>query len=460
MNDSKLVTTRREFLKTTGRIAAVSALAGVAIPNVHAAGDDTIQVALIGCGGRGTGAAQQAMTVKRGPVKLVAMADVFQDRLNSSYETLVKDNADHMDVPPDRRFIGFDAYQHAMDCLKPGDIAIFTTPLAFRWVHFTYAINKGLNVFMEKPLTADGPTSKRMFKLGQEASAKNLKVGVGLMSRHSRALQELAHQLHNGELGEIILMRGYRVGEPVAACFSPRKPANISEVGYQISRFHSFIWASGGCYSDFNIHIIDHCCWMKDAWPVKAQALGGRHYRGEDVDQNFDNYAVEYTFPDDTKFLMEGRCMYGCNAIYSSYAQGTNGMAIISKNGDCGMPSSIFGSQKPDEGRLLWTSKVKPAEANPYVNEWNDLVDAIRDDKPYSEVERGVKASLVTSMGRMAAHTGQEITFDQMLNHPTELAPNVEKMTMDGPAPVMPDANGKYPVPQPGIVIDAEYQMT
>ncbi|HZM01716.1 MAG TPA: hypothetical protein VFC44_01725 [Candidatus Saccharimonadales bacterium] len=459
MNETISVTSRREFIKTTGRIAAVSALAGVAIPAVHAAGDDTIQVALIGCGGRGTGAAGQAMDVKRGPLKLVAMADVFQDRLDNSYAELSKEHSAKMDVPPERRFIGFDGYKHAMDCLKPGDIAIFTTPLAFRWLHFGYAIDKGLNVFMEKPLTADGPTSVRMLKLAEDANKKNLKVGVGLMSRHQRALQELSHRIQDGEIGDIILMRGYRVGEPVAACFSPRKPAGISEVGYQISRFHSFLWASGGCYSDFNIHHIDHCCWMKNAWPIKAQAMGGRHYRGNDVDQNFDVYSVEYTFADGSKFIMDGRCMYGCDAIYSSYAQGTKGMAIISKYGDCGMPSTTYSSQNPAHGNLLWTSHVKPHETNPYVNEWNDLVDAIRDDKPYSEVVRGVQASVVTSMGRMAAHTGQEITYDQMLNHPQEYAPEVATMTMNGRAPVMPDADGRYPIPQPGIVIDAEYKM-
>src|ERR1700744_5882420 len=155
------------------------------------------------------------------------MADVFSTRLEPTYEAL-KNNAvakkrpDSVDVPPERRFIGFDGYKKAMDCLKPGDVAIFTTPLAFRWVHFSYAIEKGLNVFMEKPLTADGPTSRRMLKLGVDATAKNLKVCVGLMSRHSRALQQLADRIHGGELGEIVLMRGYRVGEPVAACFTPR----------------------------------------------------------------------------------------------------------------------------------------------------------------------------------------------------------------------------------------------
>ncbi len=247
MNESSnSLTTRREFIKTTGRIAAVSALAGVALPKVHAAGSDLIQVALIGCGGRGTGAAANALNAKGGPLKLVAMADVFQDRLNSSYETITKQCGDRVDAPPERRFIGFDAYQKAMNCLKPGDIAIFTTPLAFRWVHFTYAIQKGLNVFMEKPLTADGPSSRRMLKLAEEATAKNLKVAVGLMCRHHRPMQELHKRIEDGEIGDIILMRGYRMHGPVASCFSTKWPGNPSELLWQIRRFHSFLWASGG----------------------------------------------------------------------------------------------------------------------------------------------------------------------------------------------------------------------
>ncbi|MGC8991282.1 MAG: Gfo/Idh/MocA family protein, partial [Verrucomicrobiia bacterium] len=278
-NNESALSTRREFIKNTTKIAAASALAGVAIPHVHAAGSDLIQVALIGCGGRGTGAAAQALSTKGGPIKLVAMADVFQDRLASSYENLKKGKSDKVDVPQDRRFVGLDAYKKAMDCLRPGDIAIFATPPAFRWVHFAYAVNKGLNVFMEKPVTVDGPTSKRMLETAEESVRKNLKVGVGLMSRHSRALQELAKRIQDGELGEIILQRGYRMHGPVGYFSSLPKPAGISELMYQIRRFHSFIWASGGNYSDFYIHIIDHLGWMKNAWPVKAQGLGARHYR-------------------------------------------------------------------------------------------------------------------------------------------------------------------------------------
>src|SRR5579862_2880208 len=196
------LTSRREFIANTGRLAAVSALAGTALPHVHAAENNTIQIALVGCGGRGTGAAENALSIKEqyGPTKLVAMADVFENRLSSSYNGLKQKAGDKVDVPNDRKFIGFDAYKKAMDCLKPGDVAIFATPLAFRWVHYTYAIEKGLNVFMEKPLSADGASSRRMLKLADDASAKNLKCGVGLMSRHSRALQELQQRIQDGEI--------------------------------------------------------------------------------------------------------------------------------------------------------------------------------------------------------------------------------------------------------------------
>lgn len=472
-------TTRRHFLKRTASAAGLATAGGVlanlrasAQPaasapsvarNAHAAHTDLIQLALIGCGGRGTGAAVNAFgTAKLGPVKLVAMADVFAARLNDSLANLKKQHADLVDVPRDRQFVEFDGYRKAMDCLKPGDVVILATPPAFRWVHFTYAIQKGLHVFMEKPVTVDGPTSKRMFALAKQASAKNLKCGVGLMSRHARHLQELVKRVQDGEIGEIILQRGYRMHGPAGYFSSLPKPPGISDLMYQVQRFHSFIWASGGNFSDFYIHIIDHLGWIKNAWPVKAHALGGRHYRQSPegipyVDQNFDVYSVEYTYADGTKFYFDGRCMTGCLDNFSSYIHGTKGSAITSRSGDCGGPSATFRSQLPRRADMIWQSNVKPEEADPYQNEWNDLMAAIRQNQPYNEVEYGVQASLVTAMGRMAAHTGQEITYEDMLNCPHELAPTVDRLTFDSPAPLQPDANGRYPLPQPGILKDREY---
>lgn len=447
---------RRDFLKDTGRAAGVSALAMSAMPAVHAAGSDEIRVALIGCGGRGSGAAVNALSTKSGPIKLVAMADAYADRLQSSYDNLKGHPVvgKLVDVPKERRFVGFDAYRKAMDVLKPGDVAIFTTPLAFRWIHFTYAIDKKLNVFMEKPLTADGPTSKIMLKLAEDSVAKNLKVGVGLMSRHARPLQELHERIQNGELGDIIMMRGYRMQGPVGTFESPPRPADIPELEYQIRRFHSFLWASGGCFSDFNIHHIDHLCWMKNAWPVKAQALGGRHYRGDAIDQNLDTYSVEYTFDDGSKMLFDGRCMTGAAGIYSSYVHGSKGVAVASRFADCGRPSAIYHGQDVQRAKIAWESTDT---SDPYQNEWDALITAIRTNKPHNEVKRGVEASVVTSMGRAAAHTGQEISYSDMLNSDHRFAPDLEKLSLAGTSPLQAGPDGKYPVPMPGMKGMREY---
>ena len=451
---------RREFLKASTLTLGSSALSGVLIPRVYAQGSDQLRIALIGCGGRGTGAAVNAMAQEGSP-KLVAMADVFQSKLDSSFSSLSNRYAGQVDVG-DRRFIGFDAYKHAMDSLRKGDIAIFTTPLAFRWVHFKYAIEKGLNVFMEKPLTADGPTSLRMLELAKQASAKNLKVGVGLMSRHSHAMQELHKRIQDGEIGDVNLLRGYRMQSTIGSAFSEPWPGEPNELLWQISRFHSFLWASGGAFSDFYIHHIDHLCWMKNAWPVKCHGVGGRTSRvapgGKPyIDQNFDSYSVEYTFADGAKMYMDGRCMNGALPLYSSYAHGSKGMAVVSKSGDCGRPSSTYKGQTAAKENMLWTSPDPKMPDDPYFNEWQDLTAAIRNDTPYNEVERGVMASVVTSMGRYATHTAQEVTLEEMLNHEHEYAPDADKFTMDSPAPVRVDVNGLYPVPEPGKKTKREF---
>lgn len=446
---------RRHFLQEAGALTAVTAIAASTVPHVHAAENNTLQVALIGCGGRGTAAAVNALSVKQGPVKLVAMADVFTDKLGTSQNSLAQKFPDKVDVPADRRFIGFDGYQRAIDCLKPGDIAIMATPPAFRWVQFAYAIEKGVNVFMEKPITVDGPSTRKMLALGEAAQKKNLKVGVGLMCRHCDARKELFDRIQNGELGDLIALRCYRMHGPVGSAFSPPKPDGITELMYQIRRFHSFLWASGGLFSDFYIHNIDECCWMKNAWPVSAKASGGRHFRGDSIDQNFDSYSVEYTFADGAKMYLSGRTMPGCHDEFASYAHGSKGLGIISTASHAPAKCRIFKGQKIDKANQVWA--FPQPEPNPYQLEWEHLVDAIRNDKPYSEVKRGAEASLVTAMGRMAAHTGLEVSFDDMLNCEHEFAPNVDKLTLDGPAPLLADASGKYPIPQPGITTSREY---
>ncbi len=466
MIQTKETPSRRAFLSDAGRMAGVSTLAGITLPHVHAAENNTIQLALVGCGGRGTGATENALGIKNGPVKLVAMADVFPQKLSDNHGKLRGRFASQMDVPQERQFIGFDAYRKAMDCLKPGRRGHPGQPRRKRsasWVQFRYAIDKGLNVFMEKPLAVDGPTTRRMLALGEEAGRKNLKVGVGLMVRHCRARQELLSRIRDGQIGDIVAMRGYRMGEGGGTV--PVKPEGITELMYQIRSFHSFLWASGGVFSDYYIHQIDELSWMKGAWPVEAVALGGRQYRGNSVDQNFDVYSVQYTYPDGTRLFFDGRNMPGVHNEFASYIHGSKGSAVVTTESHTPGHTRIYtgqniprwhsGQKEPAPENLVWA--FPQPERSPYDWEWDDLFAAIRDDKPYNEVKRGAEASLVASMGRFASHTGQIVTFDQMMNHDHEFAPGVDKLTLDGPAPLHADAEGKYPLPQPGIKTTREY---
>lgn len=441
---------RRDVLETTGKATVASAIAGLALPSVHAGHDSTINVALVGCGGRGTGAAENSLRTTSGPIKLTAMADAFADRLKSSHTNLTKSMKEKVDVPEDRRFLGYDGYKKAMDSLKKGDVVVLATPPAFRWPMFAYAIEKGLNVFMEKPTTVDGPSTRKMFKLAAESEAKGLKVAVGLMCRHCPAREALFEEIQKGAIGDINLLRAYRMHGPVGSAFSLPRKDDMNELEYQIRRFHSFLWASGGTFSDFMIHNIDESCWMKNAWPISASGQGGRHYRGKYVDQNFDSYSVEYTFADGTKFFLQGRCMEGTKNEFASYAHGSKGTAVISAKSHWPALCRIYKGHNQLKENETWRFRKEVAADDPYQVEWNTFIDAIRGNKPYNEAKRGAEASLVTSMGRMACHIGGEVTWDQILNSTHEFAPDVDKFTSASEAPVKADANGMYPIPEPG----------
>lgn len=448
---SDLVLSRRQVVGGAAALASTALL-----PRAYAAGDETINLALVGCGGRGSGAADQALSSVCGPTKLVAAVDVFESNLKGSLEGIQRKHKEKAEVYKENQFIGFDGYKKAMDLLRPGDVVILTTPPAFRWVQFKYAIEKGLNVFMEKPVCVDAPSGRRMIELGEQAKKKNLKVGVGLMCRHCEIRGELFDRIQNGELGDLTLIRAYRMAGRTASCFTEPKPADQNELEWQIKNFHSFLWLSGGAYSDFLIHNIDEGCWMKNAWPVEAKASGGRHYRKNFIDQNFDTYSVEYTFSDGAKMFLEGRCIDGAEKEFATYVHGTKNSAVVSTAGHIPARSRIYKGQKiGDKESLIWSGKRD--EPNPYQLEWDHLLDAIRKDKPYNEVERGAMASLVTVMGRMAAHTGRIVTLEEIMSHNHEFAPDVDKLKLGGASPLIANAEGKYPVPQPGLVTKQEY---
>jgi len=436
-------TSRRKFLKHTGRAAAASALAGTAIPYVHAAVDSTIRLALVGCGGRGTGAVGDAFSTAGGPVQLHATADLFEHRLKGCLNHLDKRFKDKIDVPPERQFLGFDAYKRAIDCLRPGDVVILTTHAAFRPLHFEYAVNKGVNVFMEKSFGVDSPAVRRLFKAAELSEKMDLKVGVGFMWRHSKARQEVIKRIHDGAIGDVHSLRIYRVHGPVKC---PALPKDAHELTFQIQHPNSFTWVSSGFFIDWHCHNIDVACWAKGAWPVKAQGMGGRCY--EHAGNQFDHFTVEYTFDDGAKLYVFSRHMQDCWQTYSDYAHGTKGAAVLMAN--LGQPRPrIFKTQAMNSEDVVW--QYGERDPNPYQAEWQVLIDAIRHNKPHNEARRAGEAEIAALMGRMAVHTGQYVTWEQAMNSTFQFVEDIDNISFDTPAPVHADANGLYAPPQPGM---------
>jgi predicted dehydrogenase len=441
---TKGVASRRDFLRHTGRVAAASALAGVAIPQVHAGEDNTIRLAIVGCGGRGGGAVANALSAPGGPVKLVAMADLFEDRLNGSYSSLSKQFGNKIDVPPDRRFLGFDAYRKAIDCLRPGDVALCTTHAAFRPTHVTYAVEKGVNVFMEKNFAPDPGGAQQILKAGEAAEKKNLKIAAGVMCRHSSARQALIERIRDGAMGQIQLIRAYRMDS--GAGMGPF-PKGENELLGQIRRAYFFNWASSGLFLELMIHQIDECFWIKDGWPVAAHGVGGRTANSQDCSQNLDSYSIEYTFADGTKAMVTGRYLPNCYNEFATFVHGTKCAAQFS--GNIHAPTvHVYKDQRVAAGNIAW--KPEPEHVNPWQAEWNVLLDAIRKDRPHNEARRAAYSTLGAIMGRAAVHSGKIVTWDEVMGSKFFFCPNVAELTKDSPAPVQADKAGRYLPPVPG----------
>ncbi|MGQ9606128.1 MAG: Gfo/Idh/MocA family protein [Thermogutta sp.] len=434
---------RRDFLRM-GTVAATGTLGSASLARfVHAAENNTIQVALVGCGGRGTGAAANALSTTSGPIKLVALADVFPDRLRACMQNLSSQFADKMDVPPERQFVGFDAYRKAIDALNPGDLVLLATPPAFRPIHLEYAVEQGRNVFMEKSFAVDGPGIRRVLAAGKAAEAKNLKIAGGLMSRHYVPLEQIIAKIHEGAIGKVITAWAYRAHGPVG--FSPRKPGE-SELAHQIRNYSCFTWLNGSFIVDWLIHNIDVCCWVKNDWPVSCQGQGGRQVRDQ-PDQLFDHYAAEYTFADGTRLFAQGRHMANCWGFFGDIIHGAEGSGVLGE----GIPDPrLYKTHVRSAENEIWQYQGPPANA--YQYELDLLVEAIRKDLPYNETERCAKSCLTAILGRMAIESGQEVTFEDALNSDLVLAPDLDRLTsLDDPAPVQADDQGRYPIALPGF---------
>ncbi|OHB85975.1 MAG: hypothetical protein A2V98_09375 [Planctomycetes bacterium RBG_16_64_12] len=438
---------RREFLGAGGKLALGSALATAAIPRVHAAEENTIRLALIGCGGRGNGAvgnAANAMSVVGGPVKLFAMADIFERRLAASHKALTAMLGDFVDVPPERQFPGFDAYKKAIDCLRPGDVAMLTGYAGWRPVQLEYAVEKGVNVFMEKSFACDPPGARRVMKAGDEAQKKNLKIAAGLMCRHSVNRQELMKRIGDGQLGTIQLIRGYRMG-PVGPL--GKKPADESELLWQIRNFVWFLWVAGGLYAEMDIHQIDEFCWLAGALPQRAHGVGGRAANSTDASQNLDSFAAEWTFADGTKATHVVRYLQNCHNEFATYVHGTKCAAQFSGNIHAGTVR-IYKDQRIEPDNIAWEAPEE--QYNPWDAEWIALLEAIRNDRPHNEARRAAESNLADMMSRAAIHSGKIITWDEAMASNFQFCPNIDTMDYDTEPPLKPDADGRYPVPIPG----------
>jgi len=439
MDNAEKPVSRRDVLRT-GAVVGGALLAGAVVPAVHAAEDSTVRVGLVGCGGRGGGAAVQALSTKE-PTRLVAVADVFQDRLTNTLRAIANSRKDQVDVPPDRQFLGFDAYKKAIDAIGPGGVVLLATPPAFRPLHVEYAVEKGCHIFMEKSFAVDGPGLRRVMKAGEAAKKKGLKVAGGLMSRHNTPLEEAINKIHDGIIGDVITCWAYREHGKVS--FGPRRRGE-SELAHQIRNYSNFTWVNGSFLLDWLIHNLDVCCWVKDAWPVEAQGHGARQTRTE-PDQLFDQYAMEYHFPDGTRLFAQGRHIEGCWNFFGSQIHGTKGSAVL---GEGISKPRIHKGWNYTRENLIWA--YEGPDPNPYQLEHDLLFDAVRNNKEYNECERCCKAALVGIMGRMAAESGRLVKAEDVLASDFELAPGLDNFTWDSKAPVEPDANGKYPIAMPG----------
>jgi predicted dehydrogenase len=361
--------------------------------------------------------------------------------LRTSLNALSRQFSKKVDVPEERQLLGLHAYKKAIDAIAPGGVVILATPPGFRPIHLEYAVAKGCNVFMEKSFAVDAPGVRRVLKAGEAAAQKNLKIAGGLMSRHYKPLEEAVGQLHEGLIGNIITCWAYREHGPVGFA---RKSPDMSELAHQIRNYSCFTWLNGSFILDWLIHNLDVCCWCKDAWPVSAQGQGGRQVRTQ-PDQLFDHYAVEYHFGDGTRLFAQGRHMNNCWPFFGDIIHGAKGSAVLGE----GVPKPrIYEGHQQTPDNLIW--QFEGEARNQYQVEHDLLFEAIREDKPYNETERSAYAAMTGILGRMAAESGQMITWEEAMASDVELAPGLDRYTLDSDPPVKPDAEGRYPIAMPG----------
>ncbi len=434
--DHPAESSRREFLKSsTAAALSAGALVQFGLNNsVYASGDDTIKVGLVGCGGRGTGAATQALSTN-GNVKLTAVGDAFEDNARGVLNGIkggLRDKADRVQVIPDKIFTGFDAYQKVID--SGVDLVILATPPGFRPIHFEYAVKAGKHIFMEKPVAVDAPGVRQVLEANKIAKQKKLKVGVGLQRHHQAPYLEAIQRIHDGAIGDVIAMRVYWNGGGV---WDPRitHAQAKSEMEYQMRNWYYYNWLCGDHICEQHIHNLDIGNWVKQSTPVKANGMGGRQVRiDKKYGEIYDHHYVEFEYKDGSRMYSQCRHIPNTWNSVSEFAHGTKGTANP-------------GGQVYPTGAAAY--RFEGNSKDPYQVEHDDLAAAIRQGLEYNEADNGAYSSMTSVLGRMCTYSGKEITWDAAINSNISLMP--KNFSFDADPPIMPREDGSYPIAVPGL---------
>ena len=427
---------RRDFVKTSAMLTGgVMATPLLSKANFFSGAEDTIKVALIGCGGRGTGAAMQALSTKQN-VKLVAMADAFRDRIDGSYKGLTAEGGDKknikskIDVPEERKYVGFDGYKKAM---AHADVVILTTPPGFRPIHFEEAVKQGKQIFMEKPVATDPAGIKRVLDAAEIAKQKKLNVVVGLQRHYQNSYRELYAK--KALIGDITSAQAWWNNDGVWV--NPRKPGQ-TEMEYQMRNWYYFNWLCGDHIVEQHIHNIDVVNWFKGGYPVKAQGMGGRQVRkGKDHDEIFDHHYVEFQYADGSILNSQCRHIPGTMSKVDELLIGTKGKIF------CGAAHI-----KDNAGNVIFQFDKK-TENDPYQSEHDELFAAIaKGEYKFADAENGAKSTMTAIFGRMATYSGQALNWDKILNSGIDIMP--KEFAWNATPPIVPDADGYYPIAVPG----------
>lgn len=400
---------RRHFMQTSVALAATGAAVGasLAVPRaVHAAGDDILKIGLIGCGGRGTGAAGQALEADS-RVQLTAMGDMFEERLQTSLQSLSRQSKikDKIDVPPERQFTGFDAYKQVL--ATDVDVVLLTTPPHFRPIHLKAAIDAGKHVFAEKPVAVDAPGVRSVLETCAEAKRKNLSVVSGLCIRYDGGFRETVKRIHDGAIGDIhtLIANDYR-----GSIWVKPRQEGWTDMHWQMHNWYYFTWLSGDFNVEQHVHYLDVCAWVMGGYPVKAIGMGGRQVRTDPMYGNiYDHHSVTYEYENGARLFSNCRQQSDCKNNMSAYALGSKGRAEVSERRLDIVTNSTW----------VFKDKVKDM----YQVEHDEMFAGIRSGQPLNNGEYMARSTLLAIMGRMATYTGQEITWDQAFNSQQDLSP-------------------------------------